>query len=76
MTKGPPKRYWAQWKSIAMRNGVLERHWESVDGKKESAQIVITHGNVKEVMVEMHGGTSGGHLGTNKTMDKVRQRYY
>ena len=55
-----------------MRSGILKRHWESVDGKKESAQIVITLGKVKEVMAEMHGG----HLRTNTTIDKVRQRYY
>jgi hypothetical protein len=55
---------------------MLEYHWESADGKKRTAQIVIPHGKVKEVLVEMHGGTSGGHLGTNKTIDKVRQRYY
>jgi hypothetical protein len=58
-----------------VRNGVLERHWESVDGKKESTQIVIARGKVKEVITEMHGGTSGGHLGTNNTTDKVQQRY-
>jgi hypothetical protein len=27
------RRYWAQWKSLAVRDGVLERHWESADGK-------------------------------------------
>jgi hypothetical protein len=31
---------------------------------------------VKEALAEMHGDTSGRHLGTNKTIDKVRQRYY
>jgi hypothetical protein len=47
-----------------------------VDGKKMMAQIVIPHIKVKEVLAEMQGGTSGGHLGTNKTIDKVRQHYY
>jgi hypothetical protein len=59
VTGTPPKIYWAQWKSLASRNGVLERHRESVDGKTESAQIVITRGKVKEVMAEMYGSTSG-----------------
>jgi len=30
----------------------------------------------KEDLAEMHGCKSGGHLGVNKTIDKVRQRYY
>jgi hypothetical protein len=58
-----------------MRDGVLVRRWESTD-RKETNQIVVPHTKVKEVLAEMHGGTSGGHLGTNKTIDKVRQRYY
>jgi len=44
-----------------------ERHWESADGKKK---IVIPHCKVKEVLAEMHGVTSGGHLGTHKTIEK------
>ena len=70
------KSYWAQWESLALRDGVLVRQWESADGKKKTAQVVIPESKVKDVLTEMHGGTSGGHLGANKTMDKVRQRYY
>jgi len=69
------KSYWAQWKSLALRDGVLERHWKSTDGKN-TAQIVIPHNELKQVLAEMHGGTSGGHLGANKIIDKVWQRYY
>ena len=28
------KSYWAHWKSLVLRKGVLVRHWESADGKK------------------------------------------
>jgi hypothetical protein len=69
------KSYWAQWKSLVFRNGVLVQQWESADGKK-MAQVVIPHSKVKEVLTEMQGSTSGGHVGVNKTIDKVRQRYY
>ena len=31
--------YWSRWKSFAVRDGVLQPHWESPDGNKE-AQIV------------------------------------
>jgi hypothetical protein len=59
-----------------LRNGVLVHHWELADGKKKTAQVVIPHSKVKEVLAEMHGGTSGRHLGVNKTIDKVQHRYY
>jgi 3-deoxy-D-manno-octulosonate 8-phosphate phosphatase KdsC-like HAD superfamily phosphatase len=41
------KGYWAQWKSFAVRDGVLVRCWESTDGKKETAQIVVPRSKVK-----------------------------
>jgi hypothetical protein len=70
------KSYWAQWESLALSDGVLVRHWEMADRKKKTAQVVIPQSKVKEVLTEMHGGTSGGHLGANKTINKFRQRYY
>jgi hypothetical protein len=60
------KTYWAQWKSLAVRDGVLERHWESADGKTKTAETVIPCGKVREVLAEMHR--------VNRTLDKVRQR--
>ena len=65
------KSYWAQWKSLA-----LVRHWESSDGKKKTAQVIVPRSKVDEILTELHGGTSGGHLGANKTIDKIRQRFY
>jgi hypothetical protein len=61
------KRYWAEWKSLAVRNGVLKRHWDSAYGKIRTAQIVIPRSKVREVLAEIHEGTSGGHLGFKKT---------
>jgi hypothetical protein len=70
------KSNWAQSKSLVVRDGVLERHWESAGGRTKTAQIILPRSKVKEVLTELHGGPSGGHLGVNKTMDKIRQRYY
>ena len=33
------KTYCAQWKSLAVRDGMLECHWESGNRKKKMAQI-------------------------------------
>jgi hypothetical protein len=55
-----------------MRDGVLDRHWESADGRTKTAQIVIPRSKVKEVSTEMHEGSSGGHLEVNKTFDNIR----
>jgi hypothetical protein len=59
-----------------MRDSVLKRHWESADGRTKTDQTVLPLRTVKEVLAELHRGRSGGHLGVNKTSDKVRQWYY
>jgi len=35
------KSYWAQWKSLVVRDGMLEHHWESADRMMWTAQIAI-----------------------------------
>jgi hypothetical protein len=70
------KSYWAQRISLAVRNGVLERNWESANGRTKVAQIVLPLSKVKNVLTELYGGPSRGNLGINKTLEKFRQRYY
>ena len=60
------KSNYDQRKSLGVRSGVFERHWKSDDG--------IARSKVKEIRADMHGRKTGGHLGVNKTIDKVRQR--
>jgi hypothetical protein len=47
--------YCGQWKSLVVRDGVLERLWESVDGRTKIAQVVIPRSKAKEVLTEMRG---------------------
>ena len=53
----------------------MESHWESADRIEDG---IDSHppSKVWEVLVEMYTGTSRGHLGTNKTINKIQQRYY
>jgi hypothetical protein len=41
------KGYWDQWKSLVVRDGVLESLWGSVDRRTKTAQFVIPHSKVK-----------------------------
>jgi hypothetical protein len=62
--------------SLKVENGLLKRAWESVDGKAVTMQLVLPKCRVKEVLQEIHGGTSGAHFGVNKTLGKIRERFY
>jgi hypothetical protein len=52
------KSYWVQWKSLAVRNGILECHWNSAEGRYKIAQIVIPRSRVNDVLTELDGGSS------------------
>lgn len=70
------KALWAQWNSLVKENDLLKRAWESADGKEVKTQLLVPKNKVPEVLDEMHGGKSGAHFGINKTMDKIRERFY
>jgi hypothetical protein len=54
-----------------VRNGILERLWESADGRYEIAQIVLPRSRVHDVMIKLHDRPSG-HFGVNNTPNIVR----
>jgi hypothetical protein len=70
------KGYRAQCILLVVRDGILEHHWESDDRRSKTAQIILPMSKVKQIMGELHGTSSGRHLGVNKTVDRVRQWYY
>jgi hypothetical protein len=70
------KRTWDQFNSPVVKDGVLKRHWESADGRTKTVQTALARREVKVLLPEIYGGPSGGHVGVNKTLDKVREQYY
>lgn len=70
------KALWAQWNSLRVENGLLKRAWESADGRHVTMQLVLPRAYVQRVLEEVHGGASGAHLGMNKMLAKVRERFY
>jgi len=59
-----------------VEGGLLKRAWESADGKEIRKQLVVPRGRVDNVLEKIHNGTTVAHLGVNKTLDKIRQRFY
>ena len=70
------KAYWAQWNSLVMEDGLLKRVIENVDGSQSRKQLLIPRVCVTEVLRQFHDEASGGHLGTMKTLQKIRERFY
>ena len=70
------KTYWAQWELLAVKEGVLTKSWESNDGKSRKWLIVLPKSLRGRVMDELHASKAGGHLGRNKLLAKLKERYY
>jgi hypothetical protein len=67
--------YWIQWNSLVVRDSMLECNCGSTN-EKITAITVLPSSKVKKVLAELHGGFSGGQLGVNKTLNRIRKHYY
>ena len=70
------KTYWAQWNVLSVKKGVLAKRWESSDGKIVRWLIVLPKGLRRRVFDELHSSKTAGHLGREKTLPKIGERYY
>ena len=70
------KSYWRMWDQLEVKQEVLYRKWESDEGDQTKWHVVLPEKMRKEVVQELHGGKSSGHLGMKKTTGKVRMRFY
>ncbi len=70
------KTYWSLWNVLAMKEGVLVKRWENGDGTVVKWLTVLPKTLRKRVLDELHASPTAGHLGRNKTLPKVQERYY
>ena len=70
------KTLWAQWDSLHSIDRILYRVWENSSGEKESLQVIVPKMLRKEIFVFLRGPKVGGHFGVNKTIGKVKERFY
>lgn len=70
------KAYWAQWHSLAVKEGLLYRRWELTKLGKVTWQLVLPKGLRISLLRQLHDNPVGGHLGVSKTLAKVRERFY
>jgi len=70
------KIYWSQWESLVIKNDIFYRKWETPNFKKYVLQILVLKEKVKLILEEAHDSFSGGHFGVNKTLDRIRKRFY
>ena len=76
MLSAATKTYWGQWELLAIKKGVLVKRWESDDGKVIRWLTALPRSLRTMVLYELHSSKTAGHLGRNKTLPKLKERYY
>lgn len=64
------------WNKLVVKHGVLWRQYEDVRGTSTWLQLVVPHCLQEEILHDLHGGVMGGHLGAEKSLAKLKERFY
>ena len=70
------KGLWARWDAMKVHNGILLHKWESNDGLTVHWQVVIPRQLRSKILEEQHNNITSGHLGTKKTLGRLRNRFF
>jgi len=68
--------YLAYWDALYLKDGILYKKWEAPSLKRSVFQLVVPQKRVRQILEEAHDSPFGGHFGVNKTLDKIRRRFY
>jgi len=61
---------------LIIKNGVLYKKWVAPNLETNILQLVVLHHRVKEILEEAHDSSIEGHFDVNKTLEKIRKRFY
>ena len=59
-----------------LKEGILYRRWENELGDKIILQLVLPKPLRKQAFKHLHEAPTAGHLGINKTISRIQQRFY
>ena len=64
------------WDQLVVHQGILCRRLKPIGNFPERPQTVIPEALQEDVLCNLHKGTMGGHLGTDKTLGRLKERFY
>ena len=70
------RRLLQQWDQLSVQDGVLWRYCIQPDDGRGWLQLVVPHQLRAEILKEAHEGVSGGHLGQDKTLYRLKEIFY
>lgn len=70
------KSYWKSWDSLVIKDGILYKIKVSDESEDRIYRIVMPEVLRKKCFVLLHETVTAGHLGSQKTLAKIKQRFY
>jgi len=70
------KVYWSYWDSLEIQSGVLYKRWKTPNLKNTVNQLIVSKTRINQILEEAHDSLFRGHFGINKTLEKIRKRFY
>ena len=65
------------WDSLELRDGVLYRAWAPKHDKTQlQLQYVVPQALQEIIFAQLHSARTGGHMGIERTVGKVRSRFF
>ena len=70
------RRLFQLWKQLTVKDGLLWRAYEEENSESVTLQFVVPGQYRQRILQELHSGAMGGHLGTEKTHGRLKERFY
>ena len=70
------RRLHQQWDQLVVQEGVLWRHYHTPSESHSWLQLIVPQSLQQVILKELHEGKGGGHLGQDRTLNKLKERYY
>ncbi len=70
------KTLWRQWDRLEIHGGLLYRKWITDNETDSHLQLIVPESKQAEVLHYFHDIPTAGHLGSDKTLERVRQSFY
>ena len=69
--------YWSIWNELSIQGGVLYKKWFPKDDSQPILQTVVPAAGRREILNQLHASqTSVGHFAVEKTLARIRQRFW
>ena len=70
------RRLFQLWDQLLVKDGLLWRWYERPVDQERTLQLVVPMALREEVLVDLHEGVCAAHLGMDKTLARLKERFY